>query len=386
MRRRRNGLFVPSHIGEVGFEAFVPNPLPPIPPLDLADLQESLADAHIALGYLDALLSRVPTIEPLLYSYVRREAVSSSQIEGIHSSFEDLLLHELGGQTRSTEADNVETGDYVAALNHGIHRMREGFPLSNRLLREIHAVLMPMATKSHLTPGEFRRSQNWIGGLGPDVATYVPPPASDVLDCMSQLERFLHDPGARLPGIVIAGLSHAQFESIHPFLDGNGRVGRVLIALILEQSEILCEPALYLSLYFKRHQAQYYALLSQLRDHGDWELWLRYFIDGVTWTAEDCIAKAEELTELFEQDQATLLQQGRRSPAALRAHEAFVQRPMLNLPEMQRLTDLSFSACTSSIETLTRLGIVSERTGRRRNRIFAYDRYVEILSEDTEPL
>lgn len=386
MRRRRNGVFVPSQIGEVRIDAFVPNPLPPIPPLDAADLQESLAEAHMALGYLDALLTRVPSIEPLLYSYVRREAVFSSQIEGVNSSFEDLLMHELGGRTRSTEADNSETGDYVTALLHGVGRMREGFPLSNRLLREAHAVLMPMETKSHLTPGDFRRSQNWIGGRSPEVAAYVPPPAADVPDCMSQLEQFLHDPAMALPAIVRAGLAHAQFESIHPFLDGNGRVGRVLIALIMEQEEVLTEPALYLSLYFKRHQAQYYALLSQLRDHGDWELWLRYFIDGVAWTAGDCIAKAEELSELFERDRELLLQQGRRSRSALQVHDAFVQRPMLNLAELQRMSGLSPGACASSIETLHREGIVSERTGQQRNRIFAYDRYVEILSEGTEPL
>ena len=386
MRRRRNGIFVPSQIGEVRFDAFVPNLLPPIPPLDAADLQEPLADAHLALGYLDALLTRVPSLEPLLYSYVRREAVFSSQIEGINSSFEDLLLHELGGRTRSTDADNAETGDYVTALLHGVNRMREGFPLSNRLLREVHAALMPIETKSHLTPGEFRRSQNWIGGRSPEVATYVPPTAADVPDCMSQLEHFLHDPAMAAPAIVRAGLAHAQFESIHPFLDGNGRVGRVLVALIMEQEQVLSEPALYLSLYFKRHQAEYYALLSQLRDHGDWELWLRYFIDGVTWTAGDCIAKAEELSDLFERDRELLLQQGRRSRSALQVHDAFVQRPMLNLAELQRLTGLSAGASTSSIETLQRAGMVSERTGQRRNRIFAYDRYVEILSEGSEPL
>ncbi len=385
MYRSRNGVYERSQTEGVDFSAFIPNPLPPIPPLDMDQFHQGLEAAHLALGYLDAMIARLPSIEPVLFSYVRREAIASSQIEGTQSTFEDLLTFELGGAPSTSLDDAAEVSNYVSALQHGISRLRDGFPISSRLIREVHEILMQGEARRHLMPGEYRRSQNWIGGSSPATAMYVPPPPDDVLDCMSQLEQFIHDERSTLPIVIKAGLAHAQFESIHPFLDGNGRAGRLLIALMLEASEVLSEPALYLSLYFKQRRPEYYSLLGQLRDNGDWELWLRYFVDGVLWTAEDCIAVTEELSARFDVDQQQLRQLGRRATSVVSAHEAFARRPMLNLRELSNETGLSLNAAASATDTLIELGIVAERTGQRRNRIFAYDAYISILSRGGQP-
>ena len=385
MYRSRNGAYVSLGTADAEFQAFVPNPLPPIPPLDLEDFHQRLESAHLALGYLDALTTRLPSIEPMLYSYMRREAVASSQIEGTQSTFEDLLTYELGGSPTSTRSDAAETAHYVAALEHGIARLRGGFPLSNRLIREVHEVLMQNEDQQRFMPGEFRPSQNWIGGPTASTAAYVPPPPADVPDCMSQLEAFIHDERSTLPVIIKAGLAHAQFESIHPFLDGNGRAGRVLIALMLEDAQTIGEPALYLSLYMKQRRSEYYSLLGQLREYGDWELWLRYFVEGVIWSAEDCIAMTEELTEQLEADRERLVEVGRRSTSMDAALDAFARRPLLNVSELARETGLSTNGAASTAETLMELGIVDERTGQRRNRIFAYDAYTAILSRGGQP-
>ncbi len=385
MHRSRNGFYERSQIQGDEFSAFIPNPLPPIPLLDMDQFHQELESAHLALGYLDALTTRLPSIEPLLFSYIRREAVASSQIEGTQSTFEDLLTYELGGTPASPADDAAEVSNYVSALQHGIARLREGFPLSSRLIREVHGILMQGEARQHLMPGEFRRMQNWIGGRSPSTAMYVPPPPSAVVECMSQLEQFVHDERSTLPTVIKAGLAHAQFESVHPFLDGNGRAGRVLIALLLEQAQILSEPALYLSLYFKQRRPEYYSLLGQLRDNGDWEVWLRYFISGVIWTAEDCIALAEELGEIFERDRERLLEAGRRGTSAATALEAFARRPLLNLRELSNESGLSQNAAASATETLIHLGIINERTGQRRNRLFAYPAYIDVLSRGGEP-
>ncbi len=385
MYRSRNGAYERSQVQGVEFSAFIPNPLPPIPPLVMDDLHQGLESAHLAIGYLDALITRLPSIEPLLYSYIRREAIASSQIEGTQSTFEDLLTYELGGAPSSSFDDAAEVSNYVSALQHGISRLRSGFPISSRLIREVHEVLMQGEAQRHLLPGEFRRSQNWIGGSSPATAAHVPPPPTEVLDCMSQLEQFIHDQRSTLPTVIVAGLAHAQFESIHPFLDGNGRAGRLLIALMLDQAQLLSEPALYLSLFFKQRRAEYYSLLGQLRENGDWELWLRYFVDGLVWTAEDCIAVTEELSERFEVDQQQLFRLGRRALSAGSAHEAFARRPMLNLRELSKESRLSLNTAASATDTLVELGIVSERTGQLRNRIFAYDAYIDILSRGGQP-
>lgn len=370
-----------------GVRAFIPNPLPPDPPLRLdGDLQRRLERAHLGIGRLDSLSTLLPDTTLFLYMYVRKEAVLSSQIEGTQSSLADLLLFELHEAPGVPVDDVVEVSNYVAAMEHGLARIRGDFPLSNRLIREIHEVLLSKGRGSEKDPGHFRRTQNWIGGSRPGNAAFVPPPPAGVADCMADLERFLHDEAQPLPVLVKAALAHVQFETIHPFLDGNGRVGRLLITLLLCQAGILREPMLYLSLYFKEHRDDYYRLLDEIRKTGDWEAWLDFFLEGVAVTAEGTVATARQLAAIFDEDRARIQQQGRAAGSALRTYQVLTERPIVTLQEVIRRTALSFPAASDAISLLTSLGIVRELTGRKRNRLFGYSRYLAILSEGTEPL
>ena len=368
------------------FEAFLPLPLPPDPPLVLdGTLQQALERALLALGRLDSISTLLPAPELFIYSYVRKEAVLSSQIEGTQSSLSDLLLFELKqapGVPRN-DLDVVEVSNYVAALDHGIARLREDFPLSNRLIREIHGVLLARGRGSEKDPGEFRRSQNWLGGTRPGNARFVPPPHTAVPDCMTALEHFLHaDDG--LPLLVRAGLAHVQFETIHPFLDGNGRVGRLVITFLLHHGGALREPLLYLSLYFKQHRSTYYDLLDLVRREGDWETWLAFFLEGVWQVATTAVTTAQRLEAMFQTDRAKIEDAGRRTGSALRVHEALKERPVRTMSSAVNATGLSFPAVSSAMSLLVDLKIARELTGRRRNRLFAYDRYLAELAEGTE--
>jgi len=314
---------------------------------------------------------------------VRKEAVLSSQIEGTQSSLSDLLLFELDEAPGVPLDDVVEVSNYVAALEHGLARLREGFPLSNRLIREIHGVLLSRGRGSGKDPGEFRRSQNWIGGSRPGDAVFVPPPHTAVPDCMGELERFLHAGDDGLPVLVRAGLAHVQFETIHPFLDGNGRVGRLLITFLLCEAGVLREPLLYLSLYFKEHRPAYYELLDRVRREGDWEAWLAFFLEGVEQVAAGAVSTAERLRAMFQVDRSRIEEAGRRAGSALRVHEALKARPIQSLPAVRNATGLSFPAVSSAMNLLVDQGIARELTGKRRNRLFVYDRYLEILNEGT---
>lgn len=388
MKRGATGRFeVTSTLGE-RVEAFVPAPLPPAgPPLVFEGaLQAALEPALLALGRLDAVSTLLPDPTLFLYAYVRKEAVLSSQIEGTQSSLSDLLLFELEEAPGVPLDDVVEVSNYVAALEHGLGKLRAGFPLSNRLIRDIHGVLLSRGRGSGKDPGEFRRSQNWLGGTRPGNAAFVPPPHTEVPDCMSALERFLHAEDDGLPALVRAGLAHLQFETIHPFLDGNGRVGRLLITFLLCHAGILREPLLYLSLYFKQHRAAYYTHLDAVRRDGDWEAWLVFFLEGVRQTAESAVATAQGLAQLFQADRERIEPAGRRAGSALRVHASLVGRPLASVQDLCARTGLSFPAVGSALELLAELGIVRELTGKRRNRVFAYDRYLAMLSEGTEPL
>ena len=270
----RVGRYIITAYGNENVRAFVPPPLPPDPPLRLDALQRLLEQANQSLGRLDGLASVLPNLPLFIYAYVRKEAVLSSQIEGTQSSISDLLLFENKEAPGVPLNDVEEVSNYVLALNHGLERMRGGFPLSLRLIREIHAVLLSKGRGNDKQPGEFRLSQNWIGGTRPGTAAYVPPPPKLVPECMNALELFLHEDRADLPLLIRAGLTHVQFETIHPFLDGNGRLGRLLITFLLCAGGVLREPILYLSLYFKQHRPVYYELLDRVRTKGDWEAWL----------------------------------------------------------------------------------------------------------------
>lgn len=387
MKRGVSGRYDVRTAGGETVRAFVPDPLPPSPPLQLeGSLQLLLEQSLLALGRLDNLSTLLPDPSLFLYTYVRKEAVLSSQIEGTQSSLSDLLLFELEDAPGVPVEDAADVSNYVGAMEHGLKRLRGGLPLCNRLIREIHEVLLSRGRGSEKDRGQFRRSQNWIGGNRPGNASFVPPPPDAVADCMSSLERFLQEDGSSLPILIKAGLAHAQFETIHPFLDGNGRVGRLLITLVLCHSGVLREPVLYLSLYFKRHRNDYYTLLNQIRDSGDWKSWLEFFLDGVRETADGAMSTARRLVDLFSKDEGRIRQQGRAAGSALRVHQVLKARPIGSLQEASRRAGLSFPAASSGMRLLADLGIAREITGRRRNRLFAYDRYLAILNEGTEPL
>jgi Fic family protein len=365
--------------------AFVPLPLPPEPALELAGPRQLLLErATLAVGRLDSISTLLPDPHLFLYSYVRREAVLSSQIEGTQSSLSDLLLFELEEAPGTPLDDVVEVSNYIAALEHGMTRLREGFPLSNRLLREMHGVLMAGGRGSEKQPGEFRRSQNWIGGTRPGNARFVPPPPEEVEPCMGALERFLHDGSSTV--LLRAALAHVQFETIHPFLDGNGRLGRLLIALLLYHGGLLSQPLLYLSLFLKEHRLVYYDLLDRVRTAGDWEAWIDFFLEGVEQTALGAVQTARRLVELFEGDTRRIQQSGRAAANTLRVLGAFRQRPVLTLKHVRDAHGLSFPTATKAMQALVAAGIARELTGRRRKRVFVYDAYLAILNEGGEPL
>jgi|TARA_B100002003_G_scaffold244420_1_gene270505 Fic family protein len=348
------------------------------------DLQRAFEAAQHAVGSLDGVSALLPDKSLFIYAYVRKEAVLSSQIEGTQSSLSDLLLFELDEAPGVPIDDVTEVSNYVAALEHGLSRLRGGFPLSNRLIREIHEVLLSRGRGSGKLPGEFRRSQNWLGGTRPGDAVFVPPPHAEVEACMADLEQFLHADDDALPVLIRAGIAHLQFETIHPFLDGNGRVGRLLITLLLCHTGALREPLLYLSLYFKAHRSTYYDLLDVVRRDGDWERWLAFFLEGVRSTAVGAVATAEQLGELFQADRTRFEPLKRRAGSALRVHEALKARPISSIQEVSRTTQLSFPAASKAMDLLIELGIARELTGQRRNRLFAYGQYLGILSEGTE--
>ena len=387
MKRGVTGRYQVTTAASERIEAFVPTPLPPDPPLLLdGTLQQALERALLALGRLDGISTLLPDPDLFIYSNVRKEAVLSSQIEGTQSSLSDLLLFELDQAPGVPVDDVVEVSNYVAALDHGINRLRADFPLSNRLIREIHGVLLSSGRGSDKDPGEFRRSQNWIGGSRPGNATFVPPPHTAVPDCMTAFERFLHADDDGLPLLVRAGLAHVQFETIHPFLDGNGRVGRLLITFLLHHGGALRAPLLYLSLYFKQHRATYYDLLDSVRREGNWEAWLAFFLEGVRQVATESVDAVERLERMFRTDHAMIEGAGRRASSTLRVHEAFKARPIQSLASAAEATGLSFSAVSSAMNLLVELQIARELTGRRRNRLFAYDQYLADLAEGTEPI
>lgn len=387
MQRGSTGYYQVTSVGGEQVRSFVPHPLPPNPPLEISYTRQRLLErATLAIGRLDSVSLLLPDPNVFLYAYVRREAVLSSQIEGTQSSLADLLLFELEEAPGTPLDDVVEVSGYVAALEHGMTRLRDGLPLSSRLIREMHQVLLARGRGSEKFPGEFRRTQNWIGGTRPGNAHFVPPPPALVEDCMAALERFIHDENTPYSVLVKAALAHVQFETIHPFLDGNGRIGRLLIAFILHQGGVLSKPLLYLSLYFKQHRSEYYRLLDLVRVEGDWEAWVDFFLEGVEDTASNAVLTAQRLAVLFKADTSRVQSTGRAASSALRAFNVLCERPVITLNEICRRTGISFPTATKSMTNLVALGIVRELTGGRRNRIFAYDRYLAILNEGTEPL
>jgi Fic family protein len=386
MRRRPPGSYVEVATAGERFRAFVPTALPPKPPINWStSLRRRFDDALLALGRLDALSAHLPNASLLLYSFVRKEAVLSSQIEGTQSSLADLLLYEIDEQPGVPVADAREVSRCVAALEHGLAALREGLPLSMRLLRGMHKVLMAHPGGSAKTPGELRRSQVWIGGTRPGNAAFVPPPANQLADCLKPFERFLNDEPEATSPLIKAALAHVQFETIHPFLDGNGRLGRLLIVLQLVADGVLREPMLYPSLFFKRHRALYYELLNDVRLHGDWERWLEFFAEGVEASATQAVATAHTLLALVNGDRDTIASQlGRAAGSALAVHQALQRQPLATAGALVKATGLTAATVNKSLAHLERLNIIGELTSRQRGRVFAYQRYVDELAAELE--
>ncbi|HXF53384.1 MAG TPA: Fic family protein [Hyphomicrobiaceae bacterium] len=384
-RSRRPGTYVTTTTAGEQVRAYVPRPLPPAPPLDLERLLGSMERANQALGRLDGMTSVLPSTDLIVFMYVRKEALLSSQIEGTQSSLSDLLLFE-NEETPFVPLDDVqEVSNYIAAMNHGLRRLAGGFPLSLRLINEMHRELLSKGRGSNRQPGEFRRSQNWIGGTRPGNALFVPPPPDRVMGCMRDLERFLHD-RMTYPVLIRAALAHVQFETIHPYLDGNGRLGRLLITLMLCEEKALREPILYLSLYFKKHRSLYYDLLQAVREKGDWEAWVKFFLDGVTDISEQGVATARQLMALIAEDQRKIETLGRAATSALRVHTELQRSPLLSVPSAARKLGISQPTIQKSLDHLRALGIIRETTGKQRRRLYEYTAYLKILDEGTEPL
>ncbi len=387
MKRRQTGHLITVPTPGEPYEAFVPDQLPPTPALSINEsLRDELDQALLALGRLDSLTTLLPDTSLFLYMYVRKEAVLSSQIEGTQSSLSDLLLYENDAVPGVPLDDVREVSSYVAAMEHGLKRIRGGFPLALRLIREIHQILLAKGRGSNKTPGEFRRSQNWIGGTRPGNAAFVPPPPDRVIECMGHLEKFLNDQPVKTSTLVKAALAHVQFETIHPFLDGNGRLGRLLITLILCAEHVLAEPLLSLSLFFKTHRTTYYDLLQKVRTEGEWEKWLEFFARGVSETADGAVQTAKRVAAMFADDRRKIQALGKPAGSALRVHQALTQNPVLTAPKAVELTGLSFPTVLTSMKYLEKLRIVRELTGKQRDRAFAYNSYIKTLSEGTEPL
>ncbi|HEY3616952.1 MAG TPA: Fic family protein [Candidatus Sulfotelmatobacter sp.] len=382
----RLGTYVSSSISGERVRAFIPPPLPPVPELDLSGLHQLLERASHGLGRLNGITSLLPDTRFLLYLHVRKEALVSSQIEGTQSSFADLLLFENDEIPGVPVEDVEEVSNYVAAMHHGLRRLREGFPLSLRLIREVHAFLLKGGRGANKMPGEFRRTQNWIGGTRPGNASFVPPPPERLMECLDSFERFLHDEKHKLPVLVEAGLVHVQFESIHPFLDGNGRLGRLLITLLLCSKGVIAEPLLYPSLYLKTYRDRYYDLLQRTRTEGAWEEWLAFFLEGLGVAAEDAADTAERTLRLFAKDKDKIQKLGRAAASALRLHEFMQTSPYVRIGTAAKALHLTVPTITNAVNHLTRLGIVKEISGKHRDRLFAYSRYINIVSEGTEPL
>jgi Fic family protein len=392
-RETRSGVFTLEGDGPESYAVFHPKPLPPEPPL-LIDppLQALLDQANQSLGRLDGITILLPDPDTFLYTYIRKEAVLSSQIEGTQSSLSDLLLFEHRAAPGVPIADVQETSNYIAAMNHGIAAMRNGRPLSLSLIKEVHERLLLGVRGGSTSVGEFRRIQNWLGGTRPANARFVPPPPQDVLPAVSLLEKFLHDDPVPTPILVKAALAHAQFETIHPFLDGNGRVGRLLVTLLLcakpdpPDRPVLGRPLLYLSLYLKRHREAYYDYLQRVRTEGAWEEWLRFFLEGVVDVAGSATDTTRQIVQMLSADRQRIQTLGRPSGSVLQVHDVLSREVVTSVSDSARLLPLSAPTVATALRHLEELGIVREMTGRSRNRLWAYTQYLLILNEGTEPV
>ncbi len=374
----RSGEFV---VQPGGYRAFIPKPLPPTPPLVVdAEMQVLLSKADRALGRLDGSIRTLPNPDLFIFMYVRKEAVLSSQIEGTQSSLNDILEveAEIFGNEHPRDVDEVL--NYVHAMNYGLVRLTE-LPLCNRLIREIHSVLLTGVRGGNAQPGELRKIQNWIGPQGCTLkeATFVPPPPQQLEAILSQFERFLHDES--LPALLQIGIAHAQFETIHPFLDGNGRMGRLLISFMLYQREILEIPVLYISYYFKKYRQQYYEQLQSVRENGSWEAWLKFFLQGIYEVSQEATETSRKIVDLREAHRQRIAENfGRVAGNAMQVLETLYQRPFIKVQDIIELSKVSYPAANQLMNKFVDHGLLTEVTGQARNRQFRYGSYIELFN------
>ena len=378
----RAGQYLPQ---PTGYRAFIPKALPPHPPIEITgELQVMLSQADRALGRLDGSIKTLPNPDLFVFMYVRKEAVLSSQIEGTQSSLQDVLDAEAKILAADRPQDTEEVVNYVQAMNYGLQRLTE-LPVSVRLIREIHAKLLENVRGSHLTPGDLRTSQNWIGPAGCTLneATFVPPPPAEVAQHLGDLEKFLHT-DARLPLLVKIGLAHVQFETIHPFLDGNGRVGRLLISFLLCEQRVLLKPVLYLSHYFKRHRQMYYERLQAVRDDGAWEAWLAFFLEGVKEVSEQATETARQILSLREEHRRVITDSlGRTAGNGHRVLDHLYEHPIVSVGDIQDLIGTTYPAANELVARLEEQSILREFTGHARNRRFRYQSYIDLFNDES---
>lgn len=380
---KRIGLYIIQKIPGESYKTYIPPKLPPDPPIDLETLYPFLEKATLALAELNNLQKTIPNTALFIYMYVRKEALLSSQIEGTQSSFSDLILFEHHQKPKVSLEDVEEVSNYVKAINYGLNHLKDNFPLSLRLLKEIHGILLSGGRGSVKSPGEFRRSQNWIGGTRPGNALFVPPSIDYLNDCLSDFEKFLHDKS--LPALIKAGLAHVQFETIHPFLDGNGRLGRLLITLLLCVNGMLDKPILYLSLYLKENRQTYYKLLQEVRESGSWETWLEFFLIGIYKTSKQAIQTAEAINTLFSEDLEKISRLGRARFSCEKTFEYIKHLPQVTASLLTKELKMTAPTTRSTLHHLKSLGILEEISGKKRDKIYIYRKYLNILEDGAEP-
>jgi len=386
INNNRLGRYVKYRVAGESYQAFVPPALPPEPAINLVPLQQLLAKASKAIGRLDGVADVLPERSLFLYYYVRKEAVLSSQIEGTQSSLSDLLRYE-SNETPNVPIDDVmEVSCYVAALEHGLKRIQDGFPLSLRLIREMHEMLLSRGRGSHKQPGEFRTSQNWIGGSRPGNARFVPPPPERLMQCLDAFEKYLHIEERPYSSLIDAGLIHVQFETIHPFLDGNGRIGRLLITFFLILMGDMKQPWLYLSLFFKNNREEYYQRLNAVRQTGDWEGWLDFFLQGVAETADQVVATSQRISELFAADKERLASLKRAAISAGQVHDLLRRKAMISAIDAAKALDVSVPTARTALNNLKKLDIVRDVSGKGKERLYIYSKLIALLEQGAEPI
>ena len=386
---RTTGKYLISSTSGEEVRAFVPDPLPPRHAIEMNEgLNVLLSEAENSIQKLNIAAHLVLSQEWLLYGFIRKEALVSSQIEGTQATLVDLLSVDDSKNGDGQNADIEEVCNYLSAFNYAWNEMtrEEGLPLSLRLLKNTHALLLKGVRGSKKSPGEFRQSQNWVGGSRPSKALYVPPPPLEMMTCLDELEKYFHNTDDRLPVLVRIGMIHVQFETIHPFLDGNGRIGRLLIALLLKQNGMMDSPLLYLSLYFKENRSVYYDLLNRVRTDGDWEGWIKFFLTGVKLVSEDVVQTASRLHEIVKEDRRKLMEHPQVTVVSIRLLEGLPQKPIFTVAEIIKKMDLSAPPLNKAVNLLIKLGLLTEVTGKRRDRVFKYETYLNVLAEGTEAI